>query len=297
MACKPDKSLGLGVGLVVVLVIIGMEGFLLRSMGGQPPGLNLYVMALLFVLSLPLLALWLYWYYGLATLRYTMDRDALVIACGASRYVVPMDAIRRVVRGDQVEIAQGFRGVGWPGYLMGSLRLKELGLLLVASTEPLQRQLVIVTDRMCYGISPRQPEHFLADLATRQALGSLHPAEQTVTYVSFVAAPVWRDRWFWGMVLLAFAANAALFGVIALRYPALPERLPLHFDAQGMVDRVDFKSGVIVVPMIGALSLAANGVLGAILHARERLAAWLLAGMAVVLQVVLWIAALGILER
>jgi len=297
MACKADKSLGLGVGLVVVLVIIGMEGFLLRSMGGQPPGLNLYVMALLFVLSLPLLALWLYWYYGLATLRYTMDRDALVIACGASRYVVPMDAIRRVVRGDQVEIAQGFRGVGWPGYLMGSLRLKELGLLLVASTEPLQRQLVIVTDRMCYGISPRQPEHFLADLATRQALGSLHPAEQTVTYVSFVAAPVWRDRWFWGMVLLAFAANAALFGVIALRYPALPERLPLHFDAQGMVDRVDFKSGVIVVPMIGALSLAANGVLGAILHARERLAAWLLAGMAVVLQVVLWIAALGILER
>jgi hypothetical protein len=297
MAWKPDKALGLGVGLVVVLVIIGMEVFLLQSMGGQPPGLNLYVMALLFVLSLPLLVLWLYWYYGLATLRYTMDRDALVIACGASRYVVPMDAIRRVVRGDEVEISQGFSGVGWPGYLMGSLRLKELGLLLVASTEPLQRQLVIVTDRMCYGVSPRRPEHFLADLAARQALGPLHPAEQMVAYVSFVAAPVWRDRWFWGMVLLAFIANAALFGVIALRYPALPERLPLHFDAQGMVDRVGFKSGLIVVPTIGALSLAANGVLGAILHGRERLAACLLAGMAVALQVVLWIAALGILGR
>ena len=297
MAWKPDKALGLGVGLVVVLVIIGMEVFLLQSTLDQPPGLNLYVIALLFVLSLPLLVLWLYWYYGLATLGYTMDRDALVIACGASRYVVPMEAIRRVVRGDEVEISQGFRGVGWPGYLMGSLRLKDLGLLLVASTEPLERQLVVVTDRLCYGISPRRPEQFIADLAARQALGPLHPAEQAVEYVSFVAAPVWRDRWFWGTVLLAFIANAALFGVIALRYPALPERLPLHFDVQGMVDRVGFKSGLIVVPTIGALSLAANGVLGTILHGRERLAAYLLAGMAVALQVVLWIAALGILGR
>ena len=157
MAWKPDKTLGLGVGLVVVLVIIGMEAFLLQSMLDQPPGLNLYVMALLFVLSVPLLVLWLYWYYGLVTLRYTMDRDALVIACGASRYVVPMDAIQRVVRGDEVAISQGFRGVGWPGYLMGSLRLRELGLMLVASTEPVERQLIIVTERMCYGVSPRQP--------------------------------------------------------------------------------------------------------------------------------------------
>lgn len=297
MAWKPDKALGLGVGLVVVLVIIGMEVFLLQNMLGQPPGLNLYIMALLFVLSLPLLVLWLYWYYGLATLRYTMDRNALVIVCGASRYVVPMESIRRVVRGDEVSASQGFRGVGWPGYLMGSLRLHDLGLLLVASTEPLERQLIVVTDRMCYGVSPRRPEQFIADLAARQALGPLHPAEQTVAYVSFVAAPVWRDRCFWAMVLIAFIANATLFGVIALRYPALPERLPLHFDAQGMVDRVGFKSGLIVVPTIGALSLAANGALGTLLHGRERLAAYLLAGMAVVLQVVLWVAALGILGR
>jgi hypothetical protein len=297
MVCKPDKALGLGIGLVVMLVIVGMGAFLLQSMVGQPPGLNLYVMALLFVLSLPLLILWLYWYYGLATLRYTMDRNALVIACGASRYVVPMAAIRRVVRGDEVELSQGFHGVGWPGYLMGSMRLKELGLVLVASTEPLQRQLVVVTDRMAYGISPPRPEQFLADLAARQALGPLHPAEQTVEYVSFVAAPIWRDRWFWGMLLLAFVANAALFGFIALRYPTLPERLPLHFDARGMVSRMGFKAGLLVVPTIGALSLAANSVLGMILHARERLAAYLLAGMAVVLQVVLWGAALGILGR
>jgi len=297
MAWKPDKALGLGVGFVVVLVIIGMEVFLLRSMMGQTTGLNLYIMALLFVLSLPLLFLWLYWYYGLATLRYAMDRDALVIACGASRYVVPMEAIRRVVRGDEVEISQGFRGVGWPGYLMGSMRLKNLGLLLVASSEPLTRQIIVVTDRICYGISPRQPEQFIADLAARQALGPLRPAEQAVEYVSFVASPVWRDRWFWGAVLLAFISNAALFGAIVLRYPGLPERLPLHFDAQGLVDRVGFKSGLLVVPTIGALALAANGVLATILHARERLAAYLLAGMALVLQVVLWAAALGILGR
>ena len=59
----------------------------------------------------------------------------------------------------------------------------------------------------------------------------------------------------------------------------------------------DGSSGLIVVPTIGALSLAANGVLGTILHGRERLAAYLLAGMAVALQVVLLIAALGILGR
>jgi hypothetical protein len=295
MVWKPPKALGLGIGLVIVLTIIGIDAFLIRSMFGQSIGFNLYLIGLLFTISLPLLALWVYWYYGLLTLRYYLDRNALEIVCNTSRYVIPMDAIQRIVPGNEVVVAKGFRGVGWPGYLMGHLMLEGLGLMMVQSTEPLERQLVVVTDSLCYGISPSQAERFLEDFAARRALQPMRHITSSVEYAPFVAAPVWRDRWFWGIATLAILGCVALFGLIFRSYGQLPERIPLHFDARGQVDRIVAKSGFLVVPEIGALTLAINGLLALILHQHERLGAYLLISMAVVIQIVLWLATWGIL--
>ena len=61
MVWKPAKTLGLAVGLIIVLTIVGIDAFFVQSMIGQRLDFNLYVTALLFVLSLPLLVLWIYW--------------------------------------------------------------------------------------------------------------------------------------------------------------------------------------------------------------------------------------------
>jgi hypothetical protein len=296
MVWRPAKTLGLLVGLVILVTLVGVDVFLLRSALSTGLGLNLYFIMLLFVLSLPLLALFLYWYYSLVTLGYRMDRNALLISCGDSQHVVPMTAIRRIVPGHKVAALQGFRGVGWPGFLMGTLQLRDLGTLMVYGTEPLERQLIVVTDRCCYGISPRHAARFQEDFAQRQGLGPVHEVTQTVLHARFVASPVWADRWFWLIVLLTFVANAILAGVIADRYVRLPDRIPLHFDARGQVDRIVAKTGLLVIPAIGALTLLVNGALGLAVFRRERLAAYLAVLMALALQAVLWVAAWGVLQ-
>ena len=296
MAWKPAKTLGLVGGLVIMLTIIGVDLFLVQSAVGQTLSLNLYFTVLLVILSIPLLILWAYWYFGLLTLRYQLDRNALTISCGTSKHVVPMEAIEAIVPGREVRVRQGFRGIGWPGYLLGRVYLEDLGLLVVHATEPLERQLVVVTSTICYGISPRDPARFLEDLATRRALGPTRPVPQIAEHSWLASLPVWRDRLFWGGLTLAAVTCIALFGLLANRYGMLPERIPLHFDATGEVDRIAAKDSLLVIPWIGALALGANGFLGVLLHRRERLGAYLLLAMAFMVQVVLWVAMMRILR-
>lgn len=296
MVWKPAKTLGLIGGLVIVLAIIGVDLFLLQSARGRGFEVNSYLSVLLLILSIPLLVLWVYWYYGLLTLHYRLDRDGLVIACGTCSYIVPMEAIEEIIPGRELKVLQGFRGVGWPGYLRGRVYAEGLGLVLVHATEPLERQLVVVTDSLCYGISPRDEARFLEDFARRRALGPVRALPQVVRYARLIALPVWRDRWFWAGLILAATACAALFGLLASRYGALPERIPIHFDAQGEVDRVGAKQGLLLIPWIGALTLGVNGLLGVVLHRYERWGARLLAGMSLAIQVVLWVALARILR-
>jgi hypothetical protein len=297
MVWKPAKALGLGVGLIMVLTMLGIDALLIESMLNQPFSINLFFTVLLFVLSLPLVVLWLYWYYCLVTLRYHLDRNALTIICGASHHRIPMDTICEIAPGSAYQISRGFRGVGWPGFLKGHLRLRELGRALVFSTEPVARQLIVVTDGQAYGISPRDAQGFLDDWAARRALGVIRPAIQGKERISFAAFGVWKDRWFWGMLALAFVANMALWGWLSGQFMHLPERIPLHFDSAGQVDLVGPKAGLLLIPGIGALVLLANGALGFLLHHRERLASHLLIAIALTVQAVVWYAVLGVLRR
>lgn len=296
MVWKPAKALGLVSGLIVALAIIGVDLFLVQGAWGRGFQLNAYLSILLIILSLPLLILWIYWYYGLLTLHYWLDRNGLVIACGTGRYIVPMKAIRAIVPGKGLKVTRDFRGIGWPGYLKGRVVVEGLGPVVVHATEPLDHQLVVVTDALCYGISPRETARFLEDFAVRQGLGPVRTLPQTEERAWLVSLPVWRDRWFWGLLILAALSGAALFGFLAARYPTLPERLPLHFDAQGEADRVGPKAGLLIVPWIGALSLAINGLLGVLAHRRERLAAYVLAVASLLIQCVVWAAVSRILR-
>lgn len=297
MVFKPNKTLGIVIGLVIVLTIISVDVFLALSALGQAIGPGLFLTLLLLALSLPLLALAIYWLFGLVTLRYAIDRNRLVIGSVTHRQVVPMGAILRIVPGAEIAATERFRGVGWPGYMMGYMALPEHGSLYVHSTEPLQRQLVIITDSGWYGISPRDPQRFLHSWRDYADLEPTLAVRQGIEYASLIALPIWRDQWFWGTFLLALVVNIILFGLIFISYSGLPDRIALHFDAYGKVDQVASKVGLLVVPSIGALALLANTFLGILLHYREHMAAYLLMGMAVVIQMVLWVAAFGILAR
>ena len=94
---------------------------------------------------------------------------------------------------------------------------------------------------------------------------------------------------------MAFLASLALLGLVAGVYGGLPDRVAIHLGSRE-VARVVPKSSLLALPVMGALALVVNSFLGLLLHRRERLGAYLLAGMAFSVQAILWLAATGILR-
>ncbi len=103
------------------------------------------------------------------------------------------------------------------------------------------------------------------------------------------------DRLVRVLLALGLLLNLALFAYIGWRYRALPESLPLHFDILGQPDRFGVRSEIFKLPAIGLLLLVLNSLFGLAVHRWEKLGAYLLLGVATVVQVLFWLAALNIM--
>ncbi len=109
-----------------------------------------------------------------------------------------------------------------------------------------------------------------------------------------------RDRYLWALVIVALIVNLGLFAYLIIEVnrvpPTLPPLVPLHFDAAGEADRIEQRNALYSLPQIGLVVIVGNLALGALMYRREPLAAYLLAGTAVVIQLLLWIAAIQIVR-
>jgi len=76
-----------------------------------------------------------------------------------------------------------------------------------------------------------------------------------------------------------------MFAVLSFLFPYLSADLPLHFDVNGLPDRIASKSGLFGLPVIGLVTWLFNTVVGIWLYRRiQRGAAYLLWGGAMVVQ-------------
>ena len=82
------------------------------------------------------------------------------------------------------------------------------------------------------------------------------------------------------LLVLALIVDLALFGYLAIRFSALPDNVPLHFDVSGLPDRIDAKAGIFGLPIIGLIVFAINVVFGVLAHRHQRAATLLLAASA-----------------
>ncbi len=295
MRTRPPLAIGLLSGAIIGAALLSIHLILVHTMRQQEIGMNLFLMGVLLLITLPLWGLWLYGMLELATLRYVVDRNALTIRTWFQQHTIPHREIREILSGAEIEADQGFRGLSWPGFMRGSTRTPSQETLLVMGTQPLERQLVVVTEHARYAISPRDAEAFLHSYARHRDLGPMESVPHAVEARTIAAWPIWRDRAFWLALLLGFAANLALIAYAMSRYAHLPAIVPMHWNALGQIDRLAPKTWVFSIPAIGTLALAVNLLLGLGLSFRERFGARLLAWASVGVQAGLWLAALEVL--
>lgn len=276
-------------GGIVLLIVLLLAWLTRRPVSGFS-----FVLALLILVAIPLLV-----YLGFRTLssllmEYWVDRDGVTVVWGPMREIIPIGSIERIQRG-------GFAGLQgrwweWPNPYLTEGAAGGLGPIHSLATRPAAEQVVLFTDQAAYALSPRAPDEFITALQARHKLGPARLLKPERRWPSPWQWDIWRDRL--ALVLLGLAAllNLVLFGYLCFRYPQLPADLPLHFDAQGQVDRYGSPASLFVLPLIGLGALVINGLWGGALYRRHRAGAYLLWGGALVVQFLVAVALINLVR-
>ncbi len=105
---------------------------------------------------------------------------------------------------------------------------------------------------------------------------------------------LWRDRALQVLLVATLITNLALLVFLLVRYDALPDPLPLHYDATGLPDVLKGKTDILILPLIGFIVFLTNTAIGVLVHRKERAATILLAAGALFVQILMWLAVTNI---
>lgn len=325
---RTAPSAGSLVGILALLLCGGgigglIVGALLGTAGIPAPALWALV-ALVAVVTVGLVVL----LWGYVTLGYRLDEAAggtLVIRWAWRTVRVPFAEIEYLGPARQMlgqTVSQ--RLWPWPGYYLNTLTDPALGRIRLFATRPPQRQVLICTARGSFGISPDRPAAFAARFtALNEAIergGPLpvvstpSPApveieeEEEAAYPSLVATgqrafqertsgqalSLFADRPSVSLILLGGALVATMLWFILIRFDAVPQTLPLHYNLNGHPDRIGTPREIFYFPLIAALITIANLALAWSVIRFDRFAARLLLGGTCLAQLVAWVALLKI---
>jgi hypothetical protein len=291
---RPDVRIGVGLGIAILLVLGAIDaGLILRIVRGPVNGVT-FLCALLVLLSVAAMAVVGYRIFDLLHLRYEFDRNQLVIHTAATRHVVPLHSIVRVLEPQQAGLEARLRGLRWPGCYVGPGTLEKFGLTLFCGVTPPRTQAVALTAVLGYGLSVPDLEVFQQVFAASRQLGPTVEVHQQSIQASYVEWPIWRDRLAQALILAGILLGALLFAVLLFRYPGLPGRLPMHYDAAGQVDRIAPRSEAFDLPIIGLIAWLTNGILGALLYRRQRMLSYLAWSGTLIVQMLFLMALWGI---
>ena len=280
---QPPRAIGALVGGVLTLWCFLLTGALLwrgLSLDISLQAVGPYLAATFFF---GLGSLFAYWTYGCWSLHYGLDRNALTIAWAGNRYRVPLKDITALEAGPS-----GVGGLWWPGRRTG--RTTEV--LMFATEGPAT---LVTTPSRTYAISPPDPAAFAEELTIRARLGPTEDASQEAARWWPWELPIWQDRTALALLALSLVLNLALFAHQALAMPSLPDLVPVHFTALGLVDRAGLKAELFEIPLGGFVLLVANTILATLLRRVEPFAAYVALGTGLVLQLFLWSAWLRVL--
>jgi hypothetical protein len=297
---RAKVSAGVPLGLLCIGLVAALDAWLLhrllnQTIRGQQIDLVAFLMGVVVLVSVPLLILLAYQTLSCLTLRYRLDRNGLFVRWGGTQQIIPIRDIQRILPGSQFgeEIVHR-QGVRWPGHERGEGLVPGIGRTRFLATRPLADQLLVVTPGLAFGISPADPEAFRQAFEARRELGPNRLLEKKVRRARWLTWPLWTDQTAWALLGLAVVVNLGLFGYLSARFPGLDLQLPLHFNNQGMADRIGAKVELFALPIIGLIILGTNLILGLLLYRRERAGSYLLWGAAAAAQALFWLAIFSI---
>ena len=297
MIFAPPKSTGLGIGVLAIAVVLGLDLLLVALVRAAPLAFPTFIFICLLIASVPVLVWIVYRCYGLARARYVLSRNALVVEWGGRREVIPMELIGEVRAGADHAGQLRPSGITWPGGGVGWAAVPDLGEVefLAAAEQP--GLILIHYPNGWLAISPADSQTFLQSFAELHAEGVEDHIEPESMRPGFEQWSLWRDRIALGLILVGGASVLLLVGYLLAIFPQLPPEIALHFNAHGQPDRFGAPAGLFLLPVIAGIAWTLNTLGGLWLHRREteRAGAYLLFSATVFVQALVWVATIGLL--
>jgi hypothetical protein len=225
-------------------------------------------------------------------LEYHLDRNGLIIQWGSIQHLIPFDKIDAIVPGNHLSPLNTSKMLNIAGLRFGWGHAEAYGLVRFHATTDLQDSLLIVTPHLTYVISPRQPQQLIRAWQARQSLGPTQAWPLGLRHTWPWNTPFFADQWGRCLASLTILLCLSLFAYLSSIMPNLPTHLPVHFNALGQPDRIAARSALLILPIAGGGVFLFNTILGSLVYQREKVAAYLLWGSMVIIQLCLWVALL-----
>lgn len=216
----PPKRTGALFQGALILIFAGVGGYFFYLATQDQTGLDflLHMMIALVVFSpLPLLV---YRLYALITSTYVLRRDGLLIKWGLRREDIPLDTIEWIRPVADLGFRLPMPWLRWPGAILGSRRVPELGTVEFISSDT-AHMIMVATPVKIYVISLSEPQAFLNFFQQINEMGSLMPLAPQSIYPTVLLGHVWEDRWARILILLSFGIGLILLVVVGIAVPGL----------------------------------------------------------------------------
>lgn len=319
-ATTPIRFIIILLPLLTIAVAVWLWTMLAESAAreGYGPFTFLYGLALCLAAMLSGLLGYVAWCAN--SITYRLGAGTLTLGYGATRHVIPLSSIQAIYApGERASGNEDHSGspisVRWsgfadiiPGYLAGSGSSPQLGRVVAVATAPAPAQLFIVTPGVAFGLSPKRTLAFMDELRSRiQAAGAddtkgaieriTQPPHSITSRWLAWGAGLWSDRFARWLLLSGLVLCVLFFGWMSLVYRSLPIALPLHWNAQAIIDRYGDQAELLRLPAIALGIWFVNVLLAGLVRRRERAATIFLLASAVAVPVVFAVGALSIILR
>lgn len=273
----PPRRAGLLIQGVLILVLAAAGGYFFLIATQDPSGLEFLLnMLIALVLFTPLPVL-VYRLYALRKAVYILRRDGLLIRWGLRREDIPLSDIEWIRPAAELGFHLPLPWLRWPGAILGSRRLPELGVVEFLASD--QSHLVLVaTPSKVYAISPEAIQPFMRLFQEINELGSLSPLEPQSVYPQVFLGHAWEDKHARWLILVGFLVGAILLGWVVLYIPGR-ETIP-WVDREGIAPA----ERLLLLPILNGMIWLFNLVAGIFLYRRGAdlvIAAYLLWGNAI----------------
>ena len=240
---------------------------------------------------------------GFFRLRYRFVDEGLWVGWMGGSELIAYDRVDSIFAGHRLGQAMRVRGLNWPGFHAGVGRTRTMGFIrYFVTTGDLDQIVLIVTPDVTVAISPADLSGFRRALIERLEaaeeaglVSATAPGAAPTIATSEPAVPSspLRDLMLPTMLLSAIAVLALTIVLIFVRWPGVPELLPMQFRWEGtelQVVAYGQREDIFRLPGIGAAILIANLGIGLSIYARERAAARMLWSVSVIVQILVLVA-------